>query len=217
MSNQPSFWLLRFRELTAAEKGRDACADSANSANSSTTQSNTDRRSTNPVPIGANDTIGTPPLASPVLHGKANARVESGTLTKALKESLFNRPTADSANSAKSSASHDGAFGEPDWLALYEERAAHREFDGGHTRPEAEKLAWSEMQNRWHAEHGERVPPHLCAGCRRPIGSAEVIDMIDGTRVHITDKDCLIRYGTHWRLAATRALIVLGLKPPDAR
>jgi hypothetical protein len=217
MSNQPSFWMLRFRELTAAEKGRDTCADSVNSAISSTTQRNTDRCSTDPVPIGANDTIGTPLPASPLPHREANARIESEPSTKASRESLFNKPTAGSANSAKSSAAHDIAFGEPDWHDLYEERTAHREFDGGYTRPEAEKLAWSEIQNRWHAEHGERIPRDICAGCRRPIGSDEVLDLIDGTRVHITDKDCLIRYGTHWRLAAARALMVLGLKPPDAR
>ena len=107
----------------------------------------------------------------------------------------------------------DGA----DWRDLYEERCAIREFDGGHSRAEAECLAWSEMENRWHIEHGERVPPDICAGCRRPIGSAAALDLIDGCRVHLTDDNaCLIRHGERWRAMAAQGLIVLGLRQPTA-
>jgi hypothetical protein len=61
---------------------------------------------------------------------------------------------------------------------------------------------------------GERVSRELCAGCRRPIGNAEALDMIDGNRVHLAILDCLIRHGERWRAAATRALIAIGLRPP---
>jgi hypothetical protein len=87
---------------------------------------------------------------------------------------------------------------------------------GGETRESCKQqsLAWGAAQNRWHLEHGERVPPDLCAGCRQPIGGAEALDLIDGNRVHLSDGyNCLIRHGERWRAAATRALAELGLKP----
>jgi hypothetical protein len=103
-----------------------------------------------------------------------------------------------------------------DWRYLYEERAAIHEYHGHYTRAEAEFLAWGELQNRWHFEHGARITGDLCAGCRQPIGSADVLDLIDGNRVHLRgDRDCLIRHGERWRVAATRALLALGLRPPQ--
>jgi hypothetical protein len=102
-----------------------------------------------------------------------------------------------------------------DWRDLYEERSAIHQYDGHYSGAEAEPLAWGEMQNRWHAEHGERVSRDFCAGCRRPIGTAAALDMIDGSRVHLDGGNaCLIRHGKRWRAAATRALMALGLCPP---
>jgi hypothetical protein len=100
------------------------------------------------------------------------------------------------------------------WRDLYEERSAHRQFDGGYPRAEAELLAWRELECRWHMQHGERVAREICAGCRRPIGTAEAILLIDSARVHANGYDCLILHGERWRGAATRALMVLGLQPP---
>ena len=34
-----------------------------------------------------------------------------------------------------------------DWLDVFEERAAIREYEGGFNRPEAERLAWTETVN----------------------------------------------------------------------
>jgi hypothetical protein len=68
--------------------------------------------------------------------------------------------------------------------------------------------------------HGERMPRRLCAGCRRPIGGDQVLDLIDGCRVHADGYDCLIGWGKRWRGAATGALATMGLKPAaseDAR
>jgi hypothetical protein len=104
---------------------------------------------------------------------------------------------------------------EVDWHNLYEDRAAIREFDGHYTRAEAELLAWGEIENRWHLQHGERVPRDLCAGCRKPISNAEALDLIDGARVHLANSnECLIRHGERWRAVATRALKAMGLRPP---
>jgi len=102
-----------------------------------------------------------------------------------------------------------------DWCGWYEERAAIRQFDGGHTREEAESLAWGEAEDRWHLQHGERVPRDRCAGCRRPIGSAVALDLADGNRVHHDHANiCLTQHGDRWRAVATRALAAMGLRSP---
>jgi hypothetical protein len=86
------------------------------------------------------------------------------------------------------------------WHDQYEERAAVRQYEGGYPRAEADLLAWREVETRWQMAHGERVQRHLCAGCRRPIGGAVALDLIDGNRVHDrADNDCLIRHGERWR------------------
>lgn len=101
------------------------------------------------------------------------------------------------------------------WRDEYEERAAIREFDGHYSRAEAERLAWGELENRWHKERDDRVPADTCAGCRRSIGQSPALDLTDGNRVHDRpDHACLIQHGKRWRGAATRALIEMGLTPP---
>ena len=123
-------------------------------------------------------------------------------------------PEEGTASSAISTASVFPADAS-DWRDLYEERAGIREYVGHYTRDEAERLAWSELQNRWNIAHGERVPRDLCAGCRKPIGSAAALDLIDGNRVHTgAGHDCLISFGRRWRAAATHALVALGLTKP---
>jgi hypothetical protein len=102
------------------------------------------------------------------------------------------------------------------WIDRFEERATHRH--PIYPRAVAERLAWAEIEARWHLELGERVPRELCAGCREPIDEAKALDLIDGCRVHVRpDHNCLIRYGGRWRAAATRALMAMGLTPPSGR
>ena len=100
------------------------------------------------------------------------------------------------------------------WSDLYEERAAHRQFDGGYPRVEAELLAWRDIEWRWHLAHRERVPAEVCAGCGQLIRADEALDLIDGARVHVKGYRCRIAYEQRWRSAATNALIALGLQPP---
>ena len=45
---------------------------------------------------------------------------------------------------------------------LFEERAAHREFDGGYPRREAERLAWKECLAEWRRQHVGQGHP-ICA------------------------------------------------------
>jgi hypothetical protein len=120
-----------------------------------------------------------------------------------------------SLNSFISSPNNSAELDPAAWRDLYEERSAIRQYDGHYGHAEAEALAWSEVQTRWHMECGERVSRDFCAGCRRPIGTGSALDLIDGSRVHLDNGDsCLIRHGKRWRAAATRALMALGLCPP---
>jgi hypothetical protein len=80
---------------------------------------------------------------------------------------------------------------------------------------EATHLAWGDLQSGWHDIHGRRWPTWQCAGCDRPIGGLEVLDLSDGNRVHLDPIDCLITFGKRWRGAATAALVELGLEPPS--
>jgi len=100
------------------------------------------------------------------------------------------------------------------WSDLYEERAAHRQFDGGYPRIEAELLAWRDIEWRWHLAHRERASAEVCAGCGQLILPDETLDLIDGARVHMKEYRCRIAYEQRWRSAATNALIALGLQPP---
>jgi hypothetical protein len=97
------------------------------------------------------------------------------------------------------------------WRELLEERAAIREFDGGHRRVEAERLAWEDLEYQRHRLCGERVPSELCAGCLQAVDSTQALTLDDGCRVHLA---CVARYGRRWREAATAALSALGLRPP---
>jgi len=81
--------------------------------------------------------------------------------------------------------------------------------------PEARRLAWGELQNDWHREHGPRWPCWQCAGCHAPIGGLAALDLPDGNRVHFHDIGCLIAFGRHWRRNARDQLVALGLEPPS--
>jgi hypothetical protein len=100
------------------------------------------------------------------------------------------------------------------WSDLYEERAAHRQFEGGYPRLDAELFAWREVEWRWHLEHRERVPAEVCAGCGQLIRADDALHLIDGASVHIKGHCCRIAYEQRWRAAATRELAALGLQPP---
>jgi len=108
-------------------------------------------------------------------------------------------------------ASQDADDAVVDWRNWYEQQAVIRQFDRRYTRDEAERLAQSEVEDRWHRANGERVPRDLCAGCRRPIGSAQALDLIDGNRVHFGDLNCLVRHGNRWRAVAAQALELIGI------
>jgi hypothetical protein len=150
-----------------------------------------------------------PPISQPVAAGLRNENLENSAAFEAMSHM---------SQMSQGSITKVAKPAEPIWWReFYEERAEHRELNGRHPRAEAERLAWCEAQWRWHKAYGERVSRDLCAGCRRPIGEAEALDLIDGSRVHIAEESgCLLRHGERWRRAATRALVELGLQPPES-
>jgi hypothetical protein len=79
----------------------------------------------------------------------------------------------------------------------------------------AKRLAWGDLQNEWHKTHGRRWPQWQCAGCEKPIGGLDAVSLPDGNRVHFEPIDCLIDFGRRWRGDAHRALVGLGLEPPE--
>jgi len=98
---------------------------------------------------------------------------------------------------------------------LYEERAAIRQFDGGYTKDQAERLAWAEVAALWYRLHGERVPAALCAGCGEPISGHAVHLLPHGERAHADGNHaCIIAYGRRWRSAAALALSAIGISTP---
>jgi hypothetical protein len=117
-------------------------------------------------------------------------------------------------NSTTTSGAPAREAADPAWWFARHREALNR-YQILHPADEAARLAWGEVEHRWHMAQGERVPRDLCAGCRRRIGTVEALDLIDGNRVHMADGyDCLIRHGERWHHTVATALYRLGLAPP---
>jgi hypothetical protein len=103
----------------------------------------------------------------------------------------------------------------PDWRARHLEALAY--WSAFHPASEAARLAWGEVENHWHLQHGECVPHWQCAGCHEPIGGRAALTLADGNRAHLDKFDCLLLFGERWRREATAGLQALGLDPPTGR
>ena len=88
-------------------------------------------------------------------------------------------------------------------------------FHGDRGWEEARRLAWGDVENEWHYQHGKRWPTWQCAGCNAPLGGSQALNLPDGNRVHFDPIDCLIRFGNRWRGDAHKALVACGLEPPN--
>jgi hypothetical protein len=98
------------------------------------------------------------------------------------------------------------------WQARHCE--AFRFWASFHPTEEAARIAWGEIQCRWHWLHGERTTPGLCAGCGLPHGKGKALRLGDSNAVHFDGLGCLIAFGERWRGEATAALVAMGLTPP---
>jgi hypothetical protein len=99
-----------------------------------------------------------------------------------------------------------------DWRSRHREALVY--WAALHPADEAEKIAWGEMQWRWHRLHGARASEWRCAGCGEPIGGFASLTLGDGNRVHLDRLNCLLLFGERWRCEASAGLQALGLDPP---
>jgi hypothetical protein len=194
-----SKWLLAAEAALAAGSLSQPRANSANSAKRS-------EEAGGEGDFGTNGTNGTPPgeIRAPSLPEENTpnrfSRANSAFSAKNLDEDI---------ERAAIVVEGDGSDATQDWPALFRESLIT--FRALRPEHEAHRLAWGKIMNAWHMKHGERIPPHLCAGCRKPIGNAKALDLMDGCRVHDdTEYECLLRYGQHWRGEAARALEAAG-------
>lgn len=88
-------------------------------------------------------------------------------------------------------------------------------FSGDRDWNTATRLAWGDLENELHQLYGPRWPASQCAGCHAQFGSVQALNLPDGNRVHLDPISCLVNFGRRWRLAATTALVALGLDPPN--
>ena len=99
------------------------------------------------------------------------------------------------------------------WLQRFTARSFEWS-NGKRDRNSARRIAWGDLENEWHHLYGRVWPAWQCAGCEKPIGGLDAVNLPDGNRVHLEPIDCLISYGWRWRGDADAALIALGLEPP---
>jgi hypothetical protein len=100
------------------------------------------------------------------------------------------------------------------WSRQFVIRTIDRALGGARSYDDAARLAWGELECRWHWLYGDRVAEWRCAGCGKLISGLPSLDLQDGNRVHFDQVDCLIGYGDRWRGEASRALVAMGLQRP---
>jgi len=100
------------------------------------------------------------------------------------------------------------------WRRQFAVRTIDHELGGARPHDDAARLAWGELECRWHRLYGERIPEWQCAGCGEPIGGRAALSMGDGNRAHLDDAsglECVIAYGKRWRGTATAGLRAMDL------
>jgi hypothetical protein len=116
-------------------------------------------------------------------------------------------------STAESSLDRDRRSPSADWRARHREALAY--WSAFHPAGDAERLAWGELEDRWHRLLSARVPEWQCAGCGEPIGGHPALNLADGNRLHLDKFECLLAFGGRWRSEATAGLRAVGLDPPS--
>ena len=105
-----------------------------------------------------------------------------------------------------------------DWQALFQERAAIREYEGGFARSEAERLAFDDTVAHWLSAHPPpATSPDRCVHCRATQRTNDVLlpVLAEGGHTWIHD-GCWTEWYRFRRQEAVAALETNGLKPPTS-
>lgn len=105
-----------------------------------------------------------------------------------------------------------------DWLAYFDERAAIREYDGGASRVDAERLAFGDAVAHWMSLHPPSpTPPDSCVHCSEPERRNDVLMpmLADGGHTWIHDS-CWTAWDRAQRETAIGCLGSMGLSRPPA-
>ena len=110
----------------------------------------------------------------------------------------------------------DGDWPAEDWQAFFDERAGIAEFDGGHTRAEAEAIAFEWCIVEWLNRHPEPSDPGRCAWCGKPDQDGHAVvpfgtESYGHTWLH---PDCWNVWNQKRREKARQALAIFGLEAP---
>jgi len=105
-----------------------------------------------------------------------------------------------------------------DWKALYEERAAITEFDGGDGRAEAKLRAFECCLSEWLNRHPEATTANYCAWCGTPNESGHVAVPFgtDDRSLTWLHPECWRAWYHQRRFKAEEALAVLGIRRPSS-
>jgi len=110
----------------------------------------------------------------------------------------------------------DGDWTAKDWQTFFDERAGIAEFDQGHTRAEAEAVAFECCVVEWLNRYPELSDPGRCAWCGKPEAGGSVVVPF-GTTDHghtWLHHDCWNDWSRNRRKKAKQALAEIGLEAP---
>lgn len=166
----------------------------------------------NPAAAGAADAL-LPPADLHAAQAAAGSSVSLWYAPEAEREALA-RETGLSADQL------DRDWPASAWRRLY---AARRDYwraprrdtrDSVVTRFEnPDRLAFSDIANKWRVKHWRKPSPGVCAGCGGQLGDGPSLDL-GGYAVHQgREPDCLILHSRQWRTEAMAALVGFGIKP----
>jgi len=101
-----------------------------------------------------------------------------------------------------------------DWQAYFNERAAHIEYEGGESRPQAEARAYECCITEWLNRHPVRSDPGRCAWCGRPDNDGHTVVPFgaDGRGHSWLHPECWDEWFQNRREQARHALVGYGVQ-----
>jgi hypothetical protein len=105
----------------------------------------------------------------------------------------------------------------PHWRERFNERAGIAEFDGGHSRANAEQLALEDCITEWLARHPVISPPDTCVHCKRSDRKGDILPygVKSEGRAWLHQK-CWPDWRSARDIEALKALALHGIAPAQA-